>query len=505
MKFIDLHALSVDIDSIFTSQLKELLQLALTATGSQGVHFYFYSASDHAFVLKQSLLIGNSAIKKKLSEELPFLQNLKQPDQFGTITSDPDVIQAMYDNKNGNLPACVMIVPIFMRGEVVGFLFQEHDKEHYFKDNDLSLSAHVARLVGSALNSTELLDQLQERTDHLAILLEVNRHLTAAVSKSDFVAEISRFSHYFLNFDRAVLALRNEELENYYRIDSIAGESSWLQEGMMLRLDNTLVGAAIRQGHRQIYRASEKTPFEGIYKIGDLADYNFGAAVVFPLANQPEGPGALVLEFRENREFDEAILGIFGMVALNLGAALNRLMLYDKLKEFATIDPLSRVYNLRALKERLQEEISRSTRYQLSLTILFCDLDKFKRINDTYGHLMGDYVIRETAKVIKESVRTADIVGRYGGEEFVVGLISTDAKNGSISANRICHAIAEHNFEWNDIKVNMHISIGLCEFPKDGKTMEELIEAADAAMYQAKRQGGNRVVVYEPGMVAPKH
>ena len=147
------------------------------------------------------------------------------------------------------------------------------------------------------------------------------------------------------------------------------------------------------------------------------------------------------------------------------------------------------------------EELARAGRYENSLVVLFLDLDKFKLINDSYGHLMGDYVLRETSQIIRDSIRTSDIPGRYGGEEFVVIMVNADAEACMASARRICSAIRDHKYAMNETVVENRVSIGLSEYPQDGKTMEELIRSADAAMYTAKREGGDQVVKYCEGMV----
>ena len=114
---------------------------------------------------------------------------------------------------------------------------------------------------------------------------------------------------------------------------------------------------------------------------------------------------------------------------------------------------------------------------------------------------MGDFVLRETAQIIRESIRTSDIPGRYGGEEFVIIMVNTDAAACLASARRLCSAVHDHQYEMNEINLQNKVSIGLSEFPRDGETMQDLIQSADAAMYTAKRRGGNQVVKYEKGMV----
>ncbi len=156
-------------------------------------------------------------------------------------------------------------------------------------------------------------------------------------------------------------------------------------------------------------------------------------------------------------------------------------------------DGLTSLLNHKSFMERFSEEINRANRFQEHLVLLVLDLDKFKRINDTYGHLYGDYVLEEIANSLKLSVRNIDIVARYGGEEFAIVLISATKQGIYETARRIVSNIANYKFDKDDISVQMTISGGASEFPDDGTTIRELIGKADQAMYEVKRRGGNDV------------
>ncbi len=170
---------------------------------------------------------------------------------------------------------------------------------------------------------------------------------------------------------------------------------------------------------------------------------------------------------------------------------------YQTVKDLAMIDGLTGLYNRRAFEERLQIEIERSRRYENSLTLMILDLDKFKRINDTYGHIFGDMVLKKTASIIRGSVRTVDTVARYGGEEFAVILINADKNNSYKSAERIRSNIQSFVFEKDGIREHMTISIGMAEYPIDGTDVPTMISHADLAMYQSKRLGGNKVTLFK--------
>jgi diguanylate cyclase (GGDEF)-like protein len=125
------------------------------------------------------------------------------------------------------------------------------------------------------------------------------------------------------------------------------------------------------------------------------------------------------------------------------------------------------------------------------------DIDYFKNLNDTYGHLCGDYVIKTVAKLLKSSVRATDVVARYGGDELAVMLIETNPKNALEIAEKLKQEIRSHIFQWQTKELSVNVSIGLATAPAPGiQQVSHLIEAADRALYQAKRSGRNTVVVF---------
>lgn len=165
-----------------------------------------------------------------------------------------------------------------------------------------------------------------------------------------------------------------------------------------------------------------------------------------------------------------------------------------RLEELATTDPLTRTLNRRALAERLAIEMDRARRYASELAILMIDIDYFKRVNDTAGHIAGDEVLREIATRIQSAVRTVDIVARYGGEEFVVILPETSTLGATTFAERLRLGIAAHEFVAGGDKIRLTVSIGISTFPQsDIASADDFIARADAAMYRAKENGRNQV------------
>ena len=174
-------------------------------------------------------------------------------------------------------------------------------------------------------------------------------------------------------------------------------------------------------------------------------------------------------------------------------AEMQRVNLYERVEMLAITDGLTGMYVRRHLLERLEGEMDRTKRFGLKLSFLMIDVDYFKRFNDEYGHLVGDVVLRQVAETIKKSVRELDFVGRYGGEEFAVGLIETDENTTLQVAERIRKSIEVKDFSAYGEHLKVTVSIGCATYSMVLNSVGLMIEAADDALYQAKRFGRNRV------------
>ena len=166
-----------------------------------------------------------------------------------------------------------------------------------------------------------------------------------------------------------------------------------------------------------------------------------------------------------------------------------------RLRKLSVTDGLTELFNHRHVHELLHEEFERSRRSQEPLAVVMIDLDRFKAINDTYGHPTGDVVLFETARILKDTAREIDMVGRYGGEEFIAILPNTDEAEGARFAERVRKAVEAHLYRDEATEIRMTCSSGVASFPADGVlTPEELLKSADEALYVAKESGRNRVV-----------
>ena len=165
---------------------------------------------------------------------------------------------------------------------------------------------------------------------------------------------------------------------------------------------------------------------------------------------------------------------------------------HEEIYRMTIVDGLTQIHNKRYLFESLEREIIRARRHDRPLSLLMFDIDFFKRINDHYGHLAGDYVLRELAEVVQNRIRRDEVFARYGVEEFVIVLPETTMDGASALAENIREKVAEHPFVFQGEKIPVTISIG-CALVRENDTATELIQRADEKLYEAKRGGRNRV------------
>ncbi len=222
-----------------------------------------------------------------------------------------------------------------------------------------------------------------------------------------------------------------------------------------------------------------------------------GVAVARVLAlplHGAESEGGVLWVVEDERPFGEGEVERARLVAAHAVLSLRNAERYTRAKERAFVDDVTEVYNARYLQEAATREIRRAERYGTELTVLFLDLDRFKLVNDRYGHLVGSQTLRRLSQVLGNCVRQVDTLARYGGDEFTILLVDTGCETGCAVAERIRRTVAETAFETGGgSPLHLTVSVGVATYPSHGRTREELLDASDKAMYRAKSAGRNRV------------
>lgn len=266
-------------------------------------------------------------------------------------------------------------------------------------------------------------------------------------------------------------------------------------EGLGKRMDigrrAALVGrsadADLHIPHGSVSRRHCELWFDGQrYRLRDL-----GATNQTQLNDEPVNQA--VLEDGDQITVGETILKFIG------GGSIEA-RYHEEVYQLATLDPLTELTNRRHFQEQLEREIARATRHERPLSICIIDVDKFKPINDRYGHIAGDGVLRQLAAIMRAHVREEDVAARIGGEEFAVMFPETGVEAAERFAERLREAVAEAEFLVGGQRHPVTVSIGIASLSQQRRERGGLMQGADAALYEAKRSGRNRVCVDIPSI-----
>ncbi len=233
-----------------------------------------------------------------------------------------------------------------------------------------------------------------------------------------------------------------------------------------------------------------------IHKVIPLRQERLAFLGIIPLYISNKLSGVIFLGSRSERAFDFDLASMMSLVGNQVSLIIEKVQLFEETKRLSITDPLTGLYNVRFFYLSLTNELERARRYRDTFSLIIFDIDDFKTVNDTYGHQVGDEILRDIAEILLQSSRKTDIVARYGGEEFVIILPKTGMDAAFLLADRIREHINEHMFVVGDIKLRITVSGGISTYPKDGITAKELLYASDMALYKAKAEGKKKVVCY---------
>ena len=489
-----------DATTAYHTFLKRLLSILHETFVSHSVVIYIVNAKSNQLILQEgitspedSLLqkvpIGSGVLSEALNGNVPVTIN-----EFNT--SDNNILE-YYGEDSPDIKS-FLSAPILYNEKPIGIIaIDDKAKQSYSKADELLLEQY-ALLISAAMTQLDVLDQLAEQRNFYSRLCQVNSQLTLSDSLEDLFSQIVQVSRNLFQYDCLTVVLLQEQNSNQAEIAAIDGNSKAYESGYRFEIMDSMLNQVIETGcpHLVSDLPGQSTGDRKILPELHRDSGTMGSILMVPVRSHTETYGAIILENTEPEKFsmqDQEILSIVGSV---FGAGLNRFYLYRYMKNIATRDGLTGIFNYRAFRERLDDEIQRSERYQMSFSLCIADLDKFKRINDTHGHLYGDYVLKEIAGLIKNSVRSIDVVARYGGEEFAIILVNASINDAYKTANRIRESIKNFHFEKDEVKERITISLGMAEFPTHGKEGDVLISHADEAMYQVKQTGGNAVKRY---------
>lgn len=256
--------------------------------------------------------------------------------------------------------------------------------------------------------------------------------------------------------------------------------------------------STIEKEIESIYINGEKSNIEINIKLSELCEpiEGIGSHVIFPVIAGGENFGCIAIYSKKRTAFGIDDIRKLSVIAYQLANILLNIKVISRIRDISIKDALTDLYNRRYFDEILQHEYLRAKRYYFPLSLIMIDIDYFKSVNDTFGHLIGDKVLNELAKLIKDSVRQVDIVARFGGEEFAIILLNTPLEEAANMAERLRNIVQKHIITVDGHRVNITVSGGISSLRKGTFSKDELVEQADKALLKAKASGRNKVYMY---------
>ena len=410
---------------------------------------------------------------------LPLLINDANADPRGaTIPGTDEVDESM------------LVVPMRYDERVIGVITLSKLGLNQFDDDNLRLLTILADQAATAVESARLLTRSERLALELRGLLDMSSALSESLDPRQVADLIARHLAVAMGVERCGISYWErpsdrilswgywppgdlEAVEPYYDLNDYPETRRVLERQVTSVIDShdpladrAEVALMIQQGDRLL--------------------------AMLPLVAKGTSIGLVELMSSSPRTFDATRLELARTMANEAAMALENARLYEDARKLADHDQLTGFFNHRYLHERLGEELVRAQRSKTPLAVMMIDLDGFKLVNDTFGHLFGDRVLAWVAEELKATLRASDVPARYGGDEFAVILPDTDREAAWQAAQRILEALSERAYQSPDRSpVSIGCSIGVAAYPADGRTAQDLIAQADAAMYRVKDSGGS--------------
>jgi diguanylate cyclase (GGDEF)-like protein len=401
----------------------------------------------------------------------------KQPVYAPDVSKDPRYFCSAKSTRSE------LAIPLMVRDEVVGVLDCQSDRLDHFDPEKIDLLTLFSTQASIALQNARLYSLEQQRTRQLQAINAIAQQTTAVLELEDLLSRVCGL------------------IQDAFRVSHV---SLFLREDhdLVLRAHHGTLTPRVPEGGRfpasaepwASILASNSTTMEG-----DLCSAPTGAKffaesasrMCIPLVSFGQTLGILALDSAMPDAFRDGDLQSLESVADICATAIQNAHYVERVKQLAYLDGLTGIFNRRFFELRIMEEIERARRYGTGMAVIMADIDQFKRLNDEFGHVLGDEVLRQVSSLFHQQLRKIDVVCRYGGEEFGILLTQTNAHHAMNIAEKLRKMVA--GWQFPGVPRMVTISAGTAAFPDHGTTRDALVRAADSALYAAKQAGRNRV------------
>jgi diguanylate cyclase (GGDEF)-like protein len=375
-----------------------------------------------------------------------------------------------------------LAIPLMVRDEVVGVLDCQSDRIDHFDYETIDLLTLFSTQASIALQNAQLYSLERERARQLQAINAIAQQTTAVLDLEDLLGKV------------CVL------IRDAFRVSHV---SLFLREDhdLVLRAHHGTLTPCIPEGGR--FTASTQpwasiladscTSIERDLCSAPAARFFVESAsrLCIPLISFGQTLGVLALDSTQPDAFSDSDQQSLESVADICATAIQNAHYVERVKQLAYLDGLTGIFNRRFFEMRIIEEIERAKRYGTGMAVIMADIDEFKRLNDEFGHVLGDEVLRQVSSVFHQQLRKVDVVCRYGGEEFGVLLTQVSTEQALNVAEKLRKVVA--NWQFPGVPRTVTISAGAAAFPEHGSTRDALVKAADSALYAAKQAGRNKV------------
>ena len=387
-------------------------------------------------------------------------------------------------------------VPVLEDSHLRGVLCADRREDRPFSSGEEQVLAEASRHILRSIQNERVFAAVERSKYEHERFYRASTMLNRALTLAEVYDMAFAAAREITEFDFGALTLF-DPVRRKHTIVKVLGEADHQRfEGEVFGDNAGLVSMAVKNRHflpaTDTPREREVMLFTRKHRVRGL-----NSLVVLPLIVGDQAVGTFVLASPQSRRFPKKTREMLGVISNQVAVSIENAKMYKRMEEMATTDGLTGLPNHRTFQSRFSEMLQRAERHGKPVSFILTDVDKFKSVNDTYGHPVGDEVLRRMAKVFAGQVRKVDIVARYGGEEFAIVLEETEADGAHLLSERIRQEVAAQVINSDKGAFRVTVSLGIASYPLDGTDKAQLIERADQALYHAKETGRNRTVRYQ--------
>lgn len=378
---------------------------------------------------------------------------------------------------------CELAIPLMVRGEVVGVLDCQSDEVNHFDKDTIHQLTLFSMQSSLALQNAKLYSLELQRARQLEAINTIAQQSTAVMDLEDLLERVCSVIQHAFQVPHVSLCMREES-------------------ELVLRAHHGKLTPCMPLGGRLPARSE---PWSNVLSSGSTVVENaMGSApnlfklftesvsrMSIPLISFGQTLGVLTLHSDQPNAFRVQEFRSLESVADICASSIQNAHYVERIRQLSYLDGLTGMFNRRFFELRIMEEIERARRSQAGMAIIMADIDHFKRLNDEFGHLLGDEVLRQVSSLLHQQLRKIDVVCRYGGEEFAILLTQTSAQHAMGVAEKLRRLV--EGWQFPGVPRTVTLSAGVAAFRDHGSTRDELVRAADAALYGAKQEGRNRI------------